>query len=279
MAVDWHMSTLIRSGVIKAVGASPPFVLMPDMGSVQSLKINTPPNSLLQVCGTYKSDTHYDRRNRAPILGNFGSASAVSEVVLEIEAEKTNIDRKMHAKFSETGVSHPGSRFTAFDKPLSWTSASAFCKSKGKRLATILSGRDNEEATSLAREACGHTRSQFGGWDLCAWIGLNDFKEEGKLVWESSSSTEYTNFLEGEPNNMGDEDGMAVCWTFNGQWIDYSNSQSLPCLLCEKYDNPRQQIVLTQAQKERTNKIQQTKSDRARRQFQRSNIFFGKHKS
>ena len=38
MAVDWHMSTLISPGIVKVVGASPPFVLMPEMGSVQSLQ-------------------------------------------------------------------------------------------------------------------------------------------------------------------------------------------------------------------------------------------------
>ena len=61
MAVDWHMSTLIDAHLIKVLGASPPFVLMPEMGSVQSLGIKTPPKRLMQTCGVYKSDTHYDQ--------------------------------------------------------------------------------------------------------------------------------------------------------------------------------------------------------------------------
>ena len=60
MAVDWHMSNLIDAGMVKVLGASPPFVLMPEMGSVQSLGIKTPPKKLMQTCGDYKSDTHYD---------------------------------------------------------------------------------------------------------------------------------------------------------------------------------------------------------------------------
>ena len=60
MAVDWHMSTLIDTGVISVLGASPPFVLMPEMGSVQSLGIRTPPRREMQKCGKYKSDTHYE---------------------------------------------------------------------------------------------------------------------------------------------------------------------------------------------------------------------------
>ena len=90
MAVDWHMSTLISPGIVKVVGASPPFVLMPEMGSVQSLQIRTPPRSKMQVCGTYKSDTHYEGKNRAPILGR-GGAQAVSAVVHQIELEKSNM--------------------------------------------------------------------------------------------------------------------------------------------------------------------------------------------
>ena len=60
MAVDWHMSTLIDAGLINVLGASPPFVLMPEMGSVQSLNIGTPPKHLMQTCGDYKSDTHFE---------------------------------------------------------------------------------------------------------------------------------------------------------------------------------------------------------------------------
>ena len=44
MAVDWHYSTLIKAMDIKVFGASPPFVLMPDMGSAQSLNIMKPRN-------------------------------------------------------------------------------------------------------------------------------------------------------------------------------------------------------------------------------------------
>ena len=166
MAVDWHMSTLIKPGIIKVVGASPPFVLMPEMGSVQSLQIRTPPKSIMQVCGVYKSDTHYEGKNRAPILGRDGT-QGVSATVHEIELEKANMEREARAKYSQDGLTTPNSRFTAFDKPLSWTSASAFCKSRGKRLATIEDENENKQATALAQQACGHTRSHLRMGSLC----------------------------------------------------------------------------------------------------------------
>ena len=95
----------------------------------------------------------------------------MSATVHEIELEKANMEREARAKYSQDGLTTPNSRFTAFDKPLSWTSASAFCKSRGKRLATIEDENENKQATALAQQACGHTRSHLGGWDLCAWIG------------------------------------------------------------------------------------------------------------
>ena len=108
------------------------------------------------------------------------------------------------------------------------------CKQRGhSHLATIKDAADNGNVLQLAKETCGHVKSTSGGWDLCGWIGLNDFKEEGHNVWASDWSGSYTNFLNGEPNNHGDEDGMALCWAFDGNWIDYSNDDSLPCFICE----------------------------------------------
>ena len=93
-----------------------------------------------------------------------------------------------------------------------------------------------------------------------------------------SSSASYQNFVKGEPNNMGDEDGMAVCWTFNGQWIDYSNGARLPCFLCEDYANPKQQAALIEAQKQNTDVLQQRQAIKASKQLQKESIFFGKQK-
>ena len=94
---------------------------------------------------------------------------------------------------------------------------------------------------------------------------------------ESHSSTSYKNFVEGEPNNMGDEDGMAVCWTFDGKWIDYSNAESLPCFLCEDYANPKQHAALMEAQKRKSDENQQRHAIKASKELQKATEFFGKH--
>ena len=136
--------------------------------------------------------------------------------------------------YGKHGLTSPSGRYTAFDRPLMWTQARSYCSSLGMNLATIANSLDNEEVAKLTTRTCGHVMSRIAGWDLCAWIGLNDFKTEGTLVWSSGSTSQYRNFVKGEPNNMGDEDGMALCWTFQGRWIDYQNEGSLPCFVCQK---------------------------------------------
>jgi len=229
MAVDWHMSTLIDHKLVKVLGASPPFVLMPEMGSVQSLHIKTPPKKLMETCGAYKSDTHYEKSNQIPRV------TGKDPHVHDIETELENWKRATASMHSVNGLTSFSGRYVAFDKPLTWNRARAECKSRNMELATLSNDGDNQEAFDVASKTCGHvTASQMGGWDLCAWIGLNDYEEEGSLVWADGSLNKYRNFVPGEPNNMGDEDGMALCWTFEGKWVDFSNDAPLPCFLCEK---------------------------------------------
>lgn len=219
MSVDWHYSSYANVEKARVYGASPPFVLMPGMGSVQSLGIKKPPKSLTSnTCGIYKSDTD---------IGTLGRASPKGMVENRLEAWR----RSNNVKFAN---GNEASGYTAYDISLPWKEAEKMCRKKGhKHLATIKSFGENQRVLALVTETCSHVKSTIGGWDMCSWIGLNDFQNEGHNLWASGWRGPYTNFLEGEPNNHGDEDGMALCWTFDGQWIDYSNDNSLPCFVCE----------------------------------------------
>ena len=223
MAIDWHYSTLIKAMGIKVFGASPPFVLMPDMGSAQALNIMKPPKSKTDaLCGVYRSDTNFKELGRA-------SPKSMVENRLEIWRRKHSV------RFNE-GVTDD--KYTAYDRSMSWHAAEKFCASKQQHLATIRNPTENTAVWKLSRKACGHVKTTLAGWDLCAWIGLNDFDEEGHLVWSSGyvkrGDQMFKNFLDGEPNNMNNqEDGMAICWNMDGKWIDFSNNNDLPCFVCE----------------------------------------------
>ncbi len=65
-----------------------------------------------------------------------------------------------------------------------------------------------------------------------AWLGANDFQSEGNFVWESSGAPlSYLNWFEGEPNNLGGNEGCMHFRT-DGQWNDRPCQLVLPAM-CE----------------------------------------------
>jgi hypothetical protein len=67
------------------------------------------------------------------------------------------------------------------------------------------------------------------------WLGFNDRTTEGAWGWASSSST-YTHWIPGEPNNVNNED----CATFSASgWNDVPCTASYR-FICESFDPPQQ---------------------------------------
>ena len=59
------------------------------------------------------------------------------------------------------------------------------------------------------------------------WIGFSDRTSEGNFIWADQSAPGYTNWWDGEPNNMDNEDcaslGVDCIYGFDGvgnQWVD-----------------------------------------------------------
>lgn len=59
------------------------------------------------------------------------------------------------------------------------------------------------------------------------WLGLNDVATEGTFVYTSGEPTTYTNWEPGEPNNVGDEDYVAM-YSGNGRWVDVQDLANPP---------------------------------------------------
>mmetsp|Transcript_30230 Transcript_30230/g.78140 ORF Transcript_30230/g.78140 Transcript_30230/m.78140 type:complete len:215 (-) Transcript_30230:396-1040(-) len=208
---------------------------MPDMNGVPPLKIGSPPRDKTIGCGgEYFSDTHIEGKH---------SMHAPKRIEQEIEVFKR-----------EHGASHREGkrqgRFVAFDRHTTWTEAQSMCLRlreeadleglglqasdiKSPNLATIANEDENTAVKELTEKTCGHVTSMMNGWDLCAWTGLNDAKEEGEFEWVDGSVSSYRNFYDGEPNNMNDEDYVGACWSLQGKWIDLGVAFELPCVLCE----------------------------------------------
>lgn len=59
------------------------------------------------------------------------------------------------------------------------------------------------------------------------WLGLSDAGTEGEFVFSDGSDLAYTNWEPGEPNNVDDEDYVAM-YSGNGRWVDVKDLANPP---------------------------------------------------
>jgi hypothetical protein len=92
-----------------------------------------------------------------------------------------------------------------------WNEAEADCVAQGGHLASV---HDQVEQDYIAQAAF----AVLGGdW----WLGLSDQAQEGQYVWTDGTSTNYTNWMEGEPNNWeGSENCIHLVDWAGGAWND-----------------------------------------------------------
>lgn len=97
-------------------------------------------------------------------------------------------------------------------QPLSWTQAQAQAESLGGNLVTVNSAEEHAWLSSV-----------FGNERL--WIGLNDVNTEGEFVWASGEPVTYTNWADGRPNDLGDEDFVEMNFDpVSANWNDVDES-------------------------------------------------------
>lgn len=106
-----------------------------------------------------------------------------------------------------------------------WTLAEATAISLGGHLATVEDAAENS-----------WIETNFGNWggvSRTLWIGFNDAALEGTFVWADGSTSTYTNWNSGEPNNstgndpINGEDYVMIYGT-GGTWNDLHDTQSSP---------------------------------------------------
>ncbi|XP_038064830.1 C-type lectin domain family 17, member A-like [Patiria miniata] len=116
-------------------------------------------------------------------------------------------------------------------QPLSFYTAERICVARGlpgrpSHLASVL---DAAEALFLAELI------QQSGSASFAWIGLTDAASEGYWAWLDGSTSPFSLWRPGEPNNVGNED----CGTLHttADWNDSrcGNSASFICKMPQRY--------------------------------------------
>src|SRR5205085_1884189 len=98
--------------------------------------------------------------------------------------------------------------------------AEALAQSMGGHLVTITSAAENQFIINLILAETGA--------NTAAWIGLNDFDEEGVYRWLSGEPLSYLNWLAGNPSNSnGLEDFGEINATTVGTWNDINGTAAI----------------------------------------------------
>lgn len=118
--------------------------------------------------------------------------------------------------------------------PITWQQAERRCEWKGGHLAVIESSTENFLLYS-AMKAKGYEN---------AYLGFSDESSEGNWKWVDGTSTAYTNWHSGEPNNQNGNEHYAMFYEKfqDGTWNDADGIIDAGCAYICEWDNPTDKI-------------------------------------
>ena len=116
-------------------------------------------------------------------------------------------------------------------QPLGWADAEVACQEMGSQ--THLASVTSEEQQRAVQHLASSSEAQG------IWIGLNDMAEECEhdgdcFVWSDGEPLEYSNWLQGMPNNNGNQDAVQLYVPQSSQWQDYGETTLNPYICAKK---------------------------------------------
>ncbi len=147
------------------------------------------------------------------VTATYGTAGGLGLVILSGETVSITI--------TMNGTVYNGHIYEISSYTDIWTNASAACLSMGVHLATLTDSAENAYISSFLTAR---------GVAQC-WLGGNDESTEGTWEWCNGEPFSWTNWAIGEPNNLGDEDGLMI-FSGSGNWNDVSGANA-SYYLCE----------------------------------------------
>ena len=115
----------------------------------------------------------------------------------------------------ELAINSWGNSFYKMYPEMKYNAAKSKCESDGTLLAVPRSKEENKFIADLKKT------DQL-------WIGVNDLDEENKFITVEGNPVSYTNWLDGEPNNSNNEDGVELNWGKHGYWNDQKITKRNP---------------------------------------------------
>ena len=111
-------------------------------------------------------------------------------------------------------------------EPANYLTALTTCISMGANLASIESQAEQDAVFALTGSSG-------------AWLGLTDFLDEGVFSWVDGADVGYTNWREGQPNNVNNNQHCA--WIRgDGGWDDVTckRSEAYVCQKTARFTSP-----------------------------------------
>jgi hypothetical protein len=97
-----------------------------------------------------------------------------------------------------------------------WSASESLANALGGHLVSI---NDAEEQDFVAANF-----GNLGGVDRRLWIGYTDRDSEGFFQWSDGTTSKYSNWNGGEPNNSGNVEDYAEMLGSNGRWNDLNDA-------------------------------------------------------
>ncbi len=142
------------------------------------------------------------------------------------EVMETTTEETSALATTQQALSTNGSAYVFVTEVKTWSEAQRHCQDLGPgfNLVTI---NDSQEELLLEEEQKALNTNRW-------WIGYNDQASEGQFSWVSGESTNYKNWVPGEPNNFwGNEDCTVDGWDNTGRWNDY-DCNNKHAFICER---------------------------------------------
>merc|ERR1719481_1919027 len=108
----------------------------------------------------------------------------------------TFLSLSMSEAYNDAGWIRSGDNFYLISQEkMNWFEARQFCQDHHGFLAEIKSDEEQQNVNQILQD----------GRDY--WIGLEDFTEEGKFIWDhSKEDMEYSNWAANQPDNWDDNE-------------------------------------------------------------------------
>ena len=128
------------------------------------------------------------------------------------------------------GIESQNTQFQIIEGNFTWQEAKEDAETKGGRLAVLDTQAKIDAANAFIQPD-----------DPGVWIGLTDEAQEGQWKWITGEPLTVSNWYEGEPNNLGNED-YATIWSDTLAWNDAQGSNTGAYLL--EILGPQKQITI-----------------------------------